>query len=188
MPVLRAPVSPYRFRSGYYYYFDYINGAVAGSTQAVATNLYTAPTYFPSPVSIQEIGCWVVTGQSASTIRFAIYNDTGYGWPNSLLLDTGTIATTSSGAAAFSTAAPLPMTLPAGVLWVGAVSTGATGPSISTYSGASVGPIPYTTRQPGVQNFTGIYKAVTSSIPPLTFPSTIDGNTSFHFQVWFKVS
>lgn len=82
--------------TGRFYGFAWAD-SFTSSTQG-GTNLLLVPIYVPNiaGVTVTSIGIEVVTGGTSSIVRLGIYKATSEGLPGALLLDAGTVATTSS--------------------------------------------------------------------------------------------
>lgn len=108
------------------WYIGAIGTGGAGLTTASTTTIYFAPLYLFSPVTITNLGVFLITGQSASDIQLAIYPDNGSGAPlttNGPLMATGNIVTT--GSATNVSAAVTATTLQGGPYWAAVMSNNA---------------------------------------------------------------
>ena len=87
-------------RTGNSRYYDFTHGLKnAGSTTTTAgssNDLKATPIFIPNDVTADRIGVDVTTSAASSNIRLGIYNDSN-GRPDTLLLDAGSVATTSTG-------------------------------------------------------------------------------------------
>lgn len=98
------------FRSGYYMSTDLYYGAGASLT---VNRLYLVPLIVPVRRAFDRVGVQVTTAASAGgTLRLGIYDSSG-GVPNNCLFDSGSIASTTTGAKE----AVLSLTLDPGVYW-----------------------------------------------------------------------
>lgn len=89
--------------SGAYVSGQWYPSTALSITSAAQTTgkLYGYPFLVTATHEFQAIGCWIVTGGTTAVVRFGIYSDNG-GTPvgGNLILDAGTTAANSSGAAA----------------------------------------------------------------------------------------
>lgn len=105
---------------------EYTNGQVATVTTTVypdgSMRLY--PFIVPTDMTVDTIGCEVVTtpGSAGSVVRLGIYDDVD-GVPTNLILDAGTVDTTTTGVKTIS----ISQALSAGVVWCCAVPQGTPG-------------------------------------------------------------
>ncbi len=88
------------------------------TTFTVTTNiLYGVPIYVPTPTTYTSINIEVTTLSVGNLIRLGIYNDGG-GVPTTLVLDAGTISTTTTGGKTIA----ISQALGAGWFWLAAVA------------------------------------------------------------------
>lgn len=115
-------ISSYR-RTGNYY-----TTPVAGTQDnltTVATKLGASPFVVTRTISIDRIAIEVTTLALATVVRLGIYNDDGSVFPGSLLLDAGTVDTSTAGLKTIT----ISQTLSPGLYWL-AAATGATSPEL----------------------------------------------------------
>lgn len=121
------------------------SGAAAGSTyragmwttppHASSTGLPTngemvvSPLYLPRAGSITDLACECVTtpGGTGSVVRMGVYADDGTGYPGALLVDAGTVDTTTTGVKTLTLGTAL--SLAAGRYWLAGVGQGAPAPN-----------------------------------------------------------
>jgi hypothetical protein len=117
--VTAEPVN-YPYQSGYYY------GLTAFSTYANSTMTQDRLGYVPfhvwETVTFDRIGIEVVTGQASTTIRLGIYETGTDGRPSALLLDAGTVDSSTSGVKEIT----ISEELTPGLYWLASVSQGGT--------------------------------------------------------------
>lgn len=90
-----------------------VPGLALTTMAAVANTLYSVPIWLRKGESLAGLGLWVTTGAASSAGRFGLYTyNPATGFPDALLWDAGTIATTTNGAAAFA-ASGAPYIVPA---------------------------------------------------------------------------
>lgn len=80
--------------------------------------LYFTPLWVPVAMTVDRISINVQSGIASGTVRLGIYSSNANGVPASLLLDAGTVATTSSGVKE----ATISQALTPGIYWLAAVS------------------------------------------------------------------
>jgi len=100
------------------YYFTASPGYVTTLGGSGVGSLRLAPWVLDAPVSLVRIGAEVTTaGEVGAKLRLAIYSDDGTGEPGTVILDSGQVAADAVG----SVEVVISVTLPAGILWIGAV-------------------------------------------------------------------
>lgn len=111
----------------------------SGSTIVVQGHLYAVPFYVGTSHRFTAIGAFITTGGSAgATAELGIYADNGEGYPGALVLDAGSVAVVSTGAAAEISG--LTQTLAPGLYWLvyGATGSPVTQATPSRYSSPPV--------------------------------------------------
>lgn len=86
--------------AGRYYPAEHTNSIAAGSAGqgiGTATSTVTVPFYVGMTASFDRIGVYCSASTAASTVRLGIYSSAATGKPGVLLVDGGTVATTSTG-------------------------------------------------------------------------------------------
>jgi hypothetical protein len=93
-----------------------VPGATPGTLLLVASTLYAYPFRVPANIALQTLSANVTTLQAGSNVRFGLYSDLA-GSPNALVAgtDSGTQASTATGALTFTPSAPI--TLNEGWYW-----------------------------------------------------------------------
>jgi hypothetical protein len=110
------------YRSGYYYE-PMIGATLATATQTKNRLLFT-PLFISQSITIDRIGAEVVSGGVAgTTYRLGIYSSNSNDEPSALLLDAGTIDTSTTGLKQNTVS----LTLTAGLYYVCGVNQGSTG-------------------------------------------------------------
>lgn len=139
LPLLRGMAPQFQLRSTFYYP---VQGMGIGNTALSATLNngveFAQPFWVPATTTFTRLATFVTTGGSAgSLIRFGIYADSG-GFPGNLLLDAGTVASTSSAAVAEATIA---QSLTQGQYWISLVTQGApvTPPTVPVSGFSTIG-------------------------------------------------
>lgn len=116
-------------------------GTSTATVNSYQTQQHLAPMYFDRPCTIDRIGIEVTTGSAATTVRLGIYSpDPDSGLPRRLLLDAGTVASTSTGFKEIV----VDLNVPAGLLWVTCGVSGA-GPAVRAQQGLGTGHCPVQT-------------------------------------------
>tara|TARA_R110000868_G_scaffold233628_2_gene487366 strand:- start:6122 stop:9430 length:3309 start_codon:yes stop_codon:yes gene_type:complete len=156
-----------------------VKSAASSRTTRVMTanKLWLNPIYVPVNGIITEFACYVSTGGAAgSVLRFGIWTD-GDGCPDSLLVDTGTVASVTSSALASKTCW---VPVAAGWYWVGAAGQVAAPTVRGNANIASTYVFPYdsaatlVTSEPNGYSTTGI----TGALPDWSL-----GSASTNFEV-----
>lgn len=95
---------------------------VAGHSALVATSgqLCLAPVYLEEAIAINEIGAEVTVSAAGSSVRAAIYGSDANGRPSSLVVESGTLDSTTIG----KKTAVVSATIPRGISWWGLVGQG----------------------------------------------------------------
>ena len=132
--VIRAYLAAVPQRTGGGNYVGPTTNTVA-STALVDGRLTYTPITIPYNTTITELNVNVVTGAASSVVRLGIYEDGG-GGPGSLLLDAGTVDSSTNGLKTITLGTPL--VVPAGIYWLAGVAQGGT-PTVTTCSGNARG-------------------------------------------------
>lgn len=169
------------FSSGYYYR----SGAFSrpsSNGQGSTTTTVLMPFYVHESTTFDRIACYVSTLASGSTARLAIYDSDANGVPANLVLDAGTVATTSTGLKAIT----ISQTLAPGLYWLGgAVSTTGTLVVASFDRASTMFPFaPSTSPVPGNQTFR--ISASTSGGFPSTASATYGDSTPYPMIIWMR--
>lgn len=163
-------------RSGYY--FHPISSATTATLATLGNaNMRLSPWHNPRLIKIDRVGAEITAAGDASVskLRLVIYGNHGsYMWPGSLILDAGQINGDSATVQDSSFTGPL--TLPAGVYWLGGIVQGVTTtqPTVRVISGSwPLMPMMSTPTTPTANWLAGglSTSSVTGS-PPSSFPST----------------
>lgn len=104
------------------YYYPCSQHAQSTSNTLGNNSLRLVPWLVVESVTIVRIGGDVsAAGQAGSTLRIGIYNDTGSGYPGTLLLEAGTISTASATVQELT----INQSLSPGIYWIGGAVQGA---------------------------------------------------------------
>lgn len=122
------------FRSGYYA----LGMPFTGTPQTLAMTLsrqYFIPYFVPVRRAFDRIGINVLTAGTSNAVRLGIYANAG-GTPGVLLLDAGTVSSTTTGLKE----ATISLTLDPGWYWMSCAAQGGTAPNITFYPTGTVSP------------------------------------------------
>lgn len=154
------------------YYDNRTTMAQPGTVVATAGTIFYVPIYIFDSITINQIGVYVGTGGAGSTTRLALYTHTN-GVPSTLITDYGTVATTTSSAAATIT---ISVSLTAGLYYI-AVLTTATAPTLASAGVATLfAPVGTATLTGAAPTTTG-WIQVTTSMPSTATPGNHAGAT-----------
>jgi hypothetical protein len=95
-------------------------GTVVGSTVGNAGTVYVSPIYIPAPLAITSIGVHSRTTAASSSLHLGIYTNSGSTFTRQLLFGAFDCSATSGSKTIAGT-----WTIPAGVVWIGWLFTGA---------------------------------------------------------------
>ncbi len=132
---LFSPIEKFLNGSSNRYYSSPCNGSAISTAAIAANTLYAMPFIAEKEISINSIAMKVTTLGGASNIRFGIYSSLNL-YPNSLIVDSGSIPGTTIGIK--STVVNL--TLPQGIYWLVCVCS-ATAPVVSGFTAAGLNSI-----------------------------------------------
>jgi hypothetical protein len=83
------------YRSGYFY--ESTTGGTINTSQFTRNRLHVQPLFINQSITIDRIGAECTAAVASSTYRLGIYSANSNGVPTSLILDAGTIDTSSTG-------------------------------------------------------------------------------------------
>ncbi len=115
---------PNRIRTGASYYHSAPGFGQTAANSSAVSRLHTCPWPVDRPCFIDRIGLYVTVAVAASTVRLGIYADDGTGIPSALLLDAGTVDSSTTGFKELTVLSPLA----SGVYWVAAAQQGGASP------------------------------------------------------------
>jgi len=162
-----------RYKTGNWY----SNNSHAGATSTVSASLNAArfvPITFTRKVLLDRIGCEVTTtGGVGCLLRLGIYKDSGYGEPDELLLDAGTV---NGNASTGTKAITISQIVGRGLYWLVVAGQGGTAATIRAFNVTGSG-------QPNItstsQLTTQIYQQyIQSSGVSGALPSTVSGSVN----------
>ena len=120
------------YRSGYYY--EPKIGSVLSATTYAINRLQATPFYLNQNITIDRIGAECITAAASTTFRLGIYSSDSNGLPSSLVLDAGTIDTSTIGAKTIT----ISQALSAGLYYlVGVQQGGSTNATMRAYGNTS---------------------------------------------------
>ncbi len=85
------------YTAGRYYMGSAHDGNGAQTVGTIADRLRTSPIYITRNVKIDRLGVHVITAQASGSTRFGIYESDSDGLPDKLVIDAGTIDSTTTG-------------------------------------------------------------------------------------------
>jgi hypothetical protein len=155
-----------------------VSGGGSGSGAPGVNLLKLCPWLNRGTITIKAFGVNVVTaGAATSLYRMGIYNDDGSGYPGTLVVDSGQVDCTTTGAKSITLGTSL--VLPAGLYWIGGVAQGTSGGQTITITGGSLDFIPgyvyaslTTTISAPASTHSYTQSAVTGALPG-TFSTTL---------------
>lgn len=142
------------------------NGIVPSGIAPVSDWIYLQPVALAEDIPIDQVSAQVSTAVANTTFRMVIYGDTGACWPGNLLFESVPQNSSIVGIKSVATA----LTLPAGVVWFGAISAGG---SPTLIGGAGGWQVSLTL---ALNYNAGLAYNVAGSLPA-TFPSQIPAAT-----------
>lgn len=101
-------------------YFRATGNQTTGVT--VASRMYFTPIDVGKSFTMDRIGCGITLGAASSVIRLGIYRSGANGFPDALLLDAGTVDSSTTGNKELT----ISQAVPAGRFWLAAVAQGGT--------------------------------------------------------------
>lgn len=149
-----------------------ILGGNTGTGAPGASSLRASPIDLAAACTADRIGVEVTTLAASSTVRLGIYADGTDGLPGTLLLDAGTVDTTTTGFKEIT----ISQALTAGRWWLAAVSQGAA-PTVRTNGGVQM--IPLYTQAETISAMCAATRGSVTGALPTPFAST-SGNVTGH--------
>jgi len=156
------------------FYTSPSTGTALATATIVLNTIYATPFIVEDTVTVDTIMVRVTTGGAASTMRAGIYLDDGNMRPGSLLVDAGSLATTTNNQDRDFTTG-LPITLHPGLYWLATVNNAGTAPVVRGFAvGSMINVLGYDTNL-GTAPLLGYSSAACSCS---TLPSTFPGFTA----------
>jgi len=117
-----------KYRSGYWY--ESKNGATITTSTFTQNRVYCFPLFIQESVTIDRLGVECTTLSASTTWRIGLYNSDSNGLPTTVLLDAGTVDTSTTGLKSITVS----QTLAAGLYFIAGVWQGGTvSPTMRTY-------------------------------------------------------
>ena len=113
------------------YYTSIATSSVTGTLNAVANTLYAIPLWVARKITIDRMTINVTTLADGKVVRLGIYNNGVNLYPGTLLLDAGTVSTSTTGHKVIT---GLSQALTKGLYWLVALSDGT--PTLRNFSSA----------------------------------------------------
>lgn len=132
---ISSPIEKILSGSSNRYYSSPSNGAAISTAAIVANTLYAMPFIAEKEFAIDSIAMKVTTLGASSNLRFGIYSSQNL-YPNSLIVDSGSIPGTTIGVKS----AVINITLTQALYWLVCVCS-ATAPVVSGFTAAGLNPI-----------------------------------------------
>jgi hypothetical protein len=172
-----------KYRSGYYY--ESKNGAQIITSLFTISRMLCVPVFISESITIDRIGAECVTAVASSTFRLGIYTSDSNGLPANLVLDAGTIDTSTTGAKTIT----ISQTLTPGLYYLtGCQQGGATNATMRGYHNIMGNHSPVA----GATMSTTVYYTGFNQDPVTgAFPSTYTGNNPNTLQqprIQFRVA
>jgi hypothetical protein len=175
-----STIVPPRVKTGYYYSNLGADNSGNFSVNSPATVLFMQPFYLGSAATAVRLAVQVQGTAAGGVMRLGIYNNAATtDYPDTLLLDAGTVSTATIGAKQIT----ISQSLTAGLYWLAYLSTTGS-PQISgvdsiSNSGVVTGANPNTTMIPGfsLSPFTGVTNIGWQQTGVGSFPATFTGTT-----------
>jgi hypothetical protein len=165
--------------TGRYYALDSTTDSGAPAAAGTSGRMCTQPVFFRAG-TIDRIGVYITAGAGSSVVRLGIYS-TSSGIPGSLLVDGGTVATTSTGFKEVTVS----QVVSAGLYWLAAVAQTAT-PDWA-YCQSPRGQLSETSAGNYVY-YAYTENSVTGSLPGTATPAAITNSASHQPRIWWRYS
>ena len=126
-------------------WYDAKNGATISSSAYTLNRLYLYPLFIQESITIDRLGVECTVANASTTWRVGIYNADSNGVPTTVLLDAGTVDTSTTGLKTITVS----QTLNTGLYYIAGVwQGGSTSPQMRSYvnSGGDWSPVPSTSQ------------------------------------------
>jgi hypothetical protein len=125
---------PWQFTYRSTYWYESRNGGTLTTSNYVQNRLYCYPLFIQETITIDRLSVEVTTLQASTTWRIGIYTPDSNGVPSTLLLDAGTVDSSSGGLKTITVS----QTLTAGLYYIAGVwQGGSTSPGLRAYGNTS---------------------------------------------------
>jgi hypothetical protein len=159
------------YRSGYYY--EPNTGATITTTSPAKNRLILTPFFVSQNVTLDRIGMECTVAIASTVYRLGIYTSDSNGLPSTLLLDAGTVDTSSTGLKEIT----ISQALSAGLYYLATANQGSTGnPSVRALNTISGNYAPIGAASMGTTQYEGVYfQASVGGALPST-PTVVSSN------------
>lgn len=157
-----------KYRSTYWY--ESRNGSTITTSVFVQNRVYCYPLFVSESITIDRLGVECVTANASTTWRIGIYNSDSNGVPSTVLLDAGTVDTSTIGLKTIT----VNQTLSAGLYFIAGVwQGGSASPTMRSYSASSGNwaPIASTTQQSSGYSNEYHVDSITGSLGTISAPA-----------------
>lgn len=177
--------------SGHGYYYTPQGPTAATALTRANGDMSLMPIWIRKGVTVSALGVEVSVGGSAGSVyRLGIYLDSGGGFPGSLLVDAGTVATTSGGTKQVAIAQPITS---AGLYWLASSPQGnpGTAAQMTFLANCLSGPFWWWGTSPPTGGGSGspgyVYGGVTGALPASLTPGSIITNTGGVVRTFLRI-
>ena len=170
------------YRSGYYY--ESKTGGTITTAQFAKNRLTAVPLFISETITLDRIGAECTVAAASTTMRLGIYNSNSNGVPSSLILDAGTIDTSSIGQKTIT----INQTLNAGFYYLAFIHQGGTAVASMraiSNTGGNYSPIADTVMSTFAYFTSWLQDGITGSMPSTMNPSSSTTNT---LRIQFRVA
>jgi hypothetical protein len=166
--------------SGYTYTLQFASSFSSGTTPTKDT-VFAMPVYIRNSFTLTRITVNVTSGTASSEVRMGIYSSNSNFQPSSLVVDAGTVSSTTSG---FKTVT-ISTSLQPGVYWFAVVAQGAgSAPTVTNYNSITVAPyMPISLTTTPTTSFATSYRmtGITGALPSVFTIASV----GFGLAVWY---
>lgn len=138
------------------------NGGFPSTNPASVNTLWLTPLWVPAPITIDTIACEVTAAVAATTVRLGLYGSASTDMPGGLVLDAGTIDSSTTGIKTITLSPTL--RIPAGLWWLASVAQGGS-PTLRTIGNSAAPPVAGTAGGGGTGLNTYYVTGVTAALP-----------------------
>ena len=170
----------FKYRSTYWY--ESKNGASLTTGTYTQNRLYCYPLFVQESITVDRLGVECTTAVASTTWRIGIYNSDSNGVPSTVLLDAGTVDTSTTGLKTIT----VNQTLSAGLYFIAGVwQGGASSPTMRAYSSTSGNwaPIAGTSQQTTNINISYVLDSVSGALSTFSGNSISTGAARTQFRI-----
>ena len=171
-----------KYRSTYWY--DTNTTASINTTSFTKSRLYLHPLFISESITIDRLAVECTLLALSTTFRIGIYNSDSNGVPTTVVLDAGTVDTTSTGLKSIT----VNQSLSAGLYYVaGVLQGGSTSPEMRSYSNfnGNWSPVANTSQATTTRNNLFYVESVTGSLPSFSGGLVLSGAAT---RVQFRIA